>query len=236
MYKKIMQLIGIGVLSSCNTPITSETVMQHHAIPISEEEVSALIGLETINIQLPTGHSIGKVQLTGQCVNAEDFRVRMGRYELNDKTFTDIFRKELQDANYNFIGEPGGTTIDDAEQDNARYLIAGLVTEIKANVCYPNIDFYGRAAIFSNPNESMGGAFVKIDWLVYDTRSQQTVYELSSEGSSKLSKPTDGSVNQVLELAFSVAVKNLLSKQKFHDLMVINGAPTIVAGHQSLEH
>lgn len=217
---KSKAIAGILIfLSGCQAPTTSQTALQRQAIPIERTESTVPIAFEKVVIKLPRGRSVGSIQATAFCSTMDDLMIRTGRYRLDDDTFTDIFREELLNENYNVVGDPDAL-FNDPSRDRARYLIAGLITEIEANICYPNINMFGQRMGFGSPRDSKGASYLKVEWQIYDTRNRQIVYKTDTAGSSQIITATSGSFNKVLELAFSVAVNNLMANETFHNLMI----------------
>ena len=207
------------LLAGCQAPTTSQTAFQRQAIPIARTETTVPIAFEKVVIKLPRGQSVGSIQATGFCSTMDDLMIRTGKYRLDDDTFTDIFREELLNENYNVVGDPDAL-FNDPARDKARFLIAGLITEIEANICYPNINMFGQRMGFGNPRDSKGASYLKVEWQIFDTRNRQIVYKTNTDGSSQIITAASGSFNKVLELAFSVAVNNLMANETFHNLMI----------------
>ncbi|MYA59560.1 MAG: hypothetical protein F4X40_03230, partial [Chloroflexi bacterium] len=63
-----------------------------------------------------------------------------GRHQLDTDQFNDLFRTELENANYKVVGDPDAL-FEDPEINSAEYFIAGLISNIEANVCYPLAGF-----------------------------------------------------------------------------------------------
>ena len=128
-------------------------VKQPISIPAGQEAYP--IAYSKVVVKIPRGHVIGKIKGGLGCwAKVGKLRLQQGRYIVNAEGFNDVFRQELGYNNYNVVGDPDALFGDDSIS-SARYLVAGLVTEIKGNVCLPHSGF-------GNWDKSKGDAYLKI--------------------------------------------------------------------------
>jgi S1-C subfamily serine protease len=136
--------------------------------------------------------------------------------ELDRDEFTEVFRDELESANYVVVGDPE-SLFDDPSAWEAELLVGGVVKDIEANICFP----WGQIGDWDT---AKGAAFIKVEWQIYHRLGRKVVYKKMTEGSSHLPESSPTGVSDLLLEAFAVATRNLLADPEFHDL-VAKGAP-----------
>ncbi len=154
------------------------------------------------------------------CVGQEKLLWKGGRLDISSDELSDIFREQLEKANYKVVGN-SNALFDDPSEWKSEFLIGGLVTEMGGNVCYPK-------AGFSNYSSVKGEFYTKVNWQIYAKLDRRVVYETTTEGSYIADSTLDGGSVMLLHNAFSVAVNNLLADKGFHDL--ITGATKTDSG------
>jgi S1-C subfamily serine protease len=207
--KNILVLFILVLLCGCATPVQQAQVQQPITIPIGKE--TKPIQFKKIVVKIARGAPIGSIQAGLLCVQRENLVWRGGKMTISGDEFTDVFREELQKANYTVVGNPDAL-FDDPSEWKAEFLVAGLVNNIQASVCYP----YGG---MGNWNSSKGAAFIKVNWQVYSSLHRKVVYETATEGSSKVTTASSTGGSDLLLNAFAVATQNLLANKGFSELV-----------------
>ena len=133
-----------------------------------------------------------------------------GRYELDADQFNDIFRSELQRANYNIVGDPDAL-FEDPDIRSAEYFVAGLIEDVEANVCYP-------LAGFGDWSSSSAGVYMEVEWQIFDTLSREVVTTLRTNGSFDVDERFNG-LDYAFDSAFALATQNLLADRQFYELV-----------------
>ena len=87
---------------------------------------------------------------------------------------------------------------EDPSEWNAELLVAGLVKDMQASLCYPRLYYYDY-------NTCKGEAYIKVNWQIYSRLYRKVVYEVSTEGSSIIEKPTTTGADDVFLNAFAMA-------------------------------
>lgn len=187
-------------------------VYNKQAISIPAGQKAYPIAFSKIVVKMPRGHVIGKIKGSLVCVKQGKWRVQQGRYSLNEEGFNEVFRQELIYNNYTVVGDPDALFVDES-LSSARYLVAGLITDLRGNVCFPHSGF-------GNLDKAKGDAYLKVEWQVYSTLDRQVVYKTTTEGSFRLKKSEAGGFMYLFEQAFGNAVNNLLADRGFYDLIV----------------
>jgi serine protease Do len=154
----------------------------------------------------------------------DEISLRSGRYNVNNDVYNDVFRDDFRAANYTVVGDSDALFGDDS-RDRAKYLIAGIITNIEINLWYPNIDLLGNRITYGNPDAANGAAYLQVQWQIYDTRDRKVVFKTTTAGSFQQEHESADAFNQLLEDSFSVAVNNLLANSDFHALMIDNSPP-----------
>ena len=212
MRNLVLIFASVVFLSACQAS-TTRLAVQNQAIAVKPNQATKAIAFEGIAINIPRGETIGKVQGGVVCIGKEDLKIKTGRFQVDDEMFSQVFRDELKTANYKII-EENDNFFQAKPNESADYLIAGQITDIEANICYPNYGFF-------NLSMSSGSAYLKVNWQVFDNLNKEVVYNLTTEGSYKTKGASSGGENIVIEHAFSSAINNLLADAGFHKLMII---------------
>lgn len=149
------------------------------------------------------------------CIPKGDLNWKGGRISVDSDEFTDAFKEELEKYSFKTVGDTNAL-FEDPSTWKSEILVAGLVKELKANVCYP-------MAGFGNFSSSKGEAFIKVDWQIYSKLDRAVVHTVSTEGSSKLKEATSGGDSVAVLNAFAQASRNLLADKKFRSIVSKGG-------------
>jgi hypothetical protein len=208
-------LLSVGMLlAGCTSRTAVAPIRQVPPVsvtPFNTGEVARPLEFRKIVVKLPRGEKIGSLQAGNLCVEKAPLTWQGGRVTLPVEEFIQVFREELEKANCPVVGNPD-TLFDDPAEWDAEYLVAGLIKEMKANICYPY-------AARNNYDTARGSTYMKVDWQVYSRLRRRVVYEASTEGVSNL--PTDtarGDVQAFLD-AFAAATQNLLADGGFRTMV-----------------
>jgi len=200
------------LIAGCATPVQQAVIKEAREIPTGAD--AKPIQFRKVVVKLRRGEPVGELLAGLACIKqpfSGDLTWRGGRLQINDEEFTEAFREELQKANYPTVGDPNAL-FEDPSAWKAEILIAGLITKIQINACFP----YGG---FGNWRDSKGDAFVKVTWQIFGSLERKVVYEVTTEGSFSQKETSPQGVDRALVGAFSVATQNLLADKKFFDLI-----------------
>ena len=67
---------------------------------------------------------------------------------------------------------------EDNSKSKANLMIAGMITKIEADVCYPQHQY--------RPSYGYGGVYLKVNWQIYSKLKREVIYEVTTEGSDKI--------------------------------------------------
>lgn len=126
-------ILALFSMTACKTT-TSQKAPQLTPVSVKAFEETKPIAFRKIVLKVPRNKAIGSVQVGWLCIKRGDFRLSGGRNTLNSDRFNEIFREQLQLANYKVVGDPDAL-FGDPELKSAEYFVAGLVTNVEANVC-----------------------------------------------------------------------------------------------------
>lgn len=191
--------------------------------PVEDKQIDDLKASETakpiqftkVVVKLKRGEHIGAVQAGLLCVPGGNLNWKGGRITVDSDEFTDAFKEELEKYSFKTVGD-ANALFEDPSSWKSEILVAGLVKELKANICYP-------MAGFGNFNSSKGEAFIKVDWQIYSKLDRAVVHSVTTEGSSKLKESTASGDSVAVLNAFSQASRNLLADKKFREIVSKGG-------------
>jgi len=123
--------------------------------------------------------------------------------------------EELEKYSFKTVGDTNAL-FEDPSTWKSEILVAGLVKELKANICYP-------MGGFGNFTNSKGEAYLKVDWQIYSKLDRSVVHNVSTEGSFTSSSASDNGGDTVVLNAFSQATRNLLADDKFREVVSRGG-------------
>lgn len=197
----------IGCASSANIQHTEIK----DAIEVTPVEQTKPIQFKKIVVKLDRGEDIGSIQGGLLCVANADLVWKGGKVEVSTEEFTEVFKDEMEKANYNITGNTD-SLFEDPSDWEAEYLIAGLINEMQANICFP-------WAGFGNYTSGKGEAYMKVNWQLYSRLDRKVVFETTTEGSSKVDDSSTTGPTDVFLNAFATATKNLLADRGFYELL-----------------
>ena len=231
--KKLLFLIFLLSLVGCASSAKIQHTEIKEPIEVSPEEESKPLQFKEIVVKLDIGEDIGSLQATRLCMATSDLFWKGGRFgyvkkgisfyteialsnvRVSTDDFTKVFQDEMENANYNIMWDTG-VLFEDPYDIEAEYLIAGIVIEMQANLCFWTV---------CGEWLRKGEVYMKVNWQLYSRLDRKVVYETITEGTSKVeikgtsnAEPTG--MTDIFLNAFASATKNLLAERGFHDLLV----------------
>lgn len=229
-----MRRVGTALISVAMAAATTACVTETKSSAPVLAAIEVPLGTDTrpiafrrIVLKAPRHKPIGEVRTGIFCIKESDLRVRGGRYSLNDDMFTDVFRERLRRYNYRLVGNPDAL-FEDQSLAGAEFMVAGLIRDIEANACFPNVGF-------GDFSRSTAAAYLKVEWQLFNTLTRQVVYTTTTDGSDKVVEIMEHSLELALENAFATAVQNLLADQKFHAYLLDKPSTPEATGEAELE-
>lgn len=203
----------IGVFTLCGCAMSAhipEVKVKKPIQPAAEKEIRP-IQFKKIVFKLPRGEVIGSVQQGPFCVGRYKHIWRGGRRVVSAEELTEAFREELERSGYTVVGDPYAL-FDDPSTWKAQYLVAGLVRDLKTNICYPRFGWGDNYSI-------SGESYLEVEWQVFSRLERKVVYKTTTKGTFDRDEPIADDGFGLIVGAFAIAVNNLLADQGFHDQM-----------------
>ena len=198
-------------LFSCSTTPVRYAVLED-AIEVPQGADAVPLAFQAIVVKLRRLEEIGEIQGGWLCVPQGKLKWQGGRVNITTEDLTEIFRDELAKANYPIVGNPNAL-FDDPELSKAELYIAGMIKKYELNICYPN-------AGFGNFSTGKGGAFIEVEWQIYNVLDRSVVYTTTTKGSFELESAEEDALFNITSTAFAYATQNLLADHGFHTLVV----------------
>jgi len=212
----VLPLLLASLMAGCGTPAVIKKVEDRPVENLKASENSKPIQFTKIVVKLKRGEHIGAMQAGLLCVPQGDLNWKGGRISIDSDEFTDAFKEELEKFAFKTVGDTNAL-FEDPSTWKSEILIAGLVKELKANICYP-------MAGFGNFSSSKGEAFLKVDWQIYSKLDRSVVHSVTTEGSAKNDDAIGGGNTVAVLNAFAQASRNLLADSKFREIVSRGGA------------
>ena len=217
MKKFPFYIITAAILAGCGTSAVIKDVQDK---PVQQLDIKASanskpIQLSKVVVRLKRGEHVGALQGGLLCVPQADLTWKGGRLKLDSDDLTDAFKEELEKYSFKTVGDTSAL-FEDPSSWKSEILIAGLVKELKSNVCFP-------MAGFGNFSNSKGESFVKVEWQIYSKLDRAVVHSVTTEGSFKSTESQEGGIDPIILNAFTQAARNLLADTKFRDIVVRGG-------------
>jgi len=215
-YIKFILPILFAILSGCmGTPAIIKPVEDLKVDNLKNSETSKPIQFQKIVVKLKRGEHIGAWKGGALCIPNGDLNWKGGKLNIDSDEFTEAFKEELEKYNFKTVGDTNAL-FEDPSSWKSEILVAGLVKELKANICYP-------MARFGNFTNSKGEAYLKVDWQIYSKLDRSVVHNVSTEGSFSNTAASDAGGDTAVLNAFAQATRNLLADSKFRDVVSRGG-------------
>lgn len=209
-----------SLLVGCGTSAVIKQVDDKpvEALDLRATSTSKPIQLSKVVVKLKRGEHVGALQGGLLCVPNGDLHWRGGRLSLDSEEFTDAFKEELEKFSFKTVGDTSAL-FEDPTTWKSEILVASLVKELKANVCFP-------MAGFGNFSSAKGEAYVKVDWQIYSKLDRAVVHTVTTEGAFKATQAAASGTETLILNAFSQAARNLLADGRFRDI-ILRGGETV---------
>ncbi|WP_297358554.1 S1C family serine protease [Thauera sp.] len=214
----LLPVFIFSLMTGCGTPAVIKTVEDRPVENLKASENSKPIQLTKIVVKLKRGEHVGALQAGLLCVSQGDLNWKGGRISIDSDEFTDAFKEELEKSSFKTVGDTNAL-FQDPSTWKSEILVAGLVKELKANICYP-------MAGFGNFSSSKGEAFIKVDWQIYSKLDRSIIHSVTTEGAAKNTDAVSGGDTVAVLNAFAQASRNLLADSKFREI-VSRGGQTV---------
>lgn len=208
-------LMCLFFLQGCGTSAVIKTVEDRPVEVLKAASNSKPIQFTKIVVKLKRGEHVGAFQQGLLCVPYGDLTWKGGRLSIDSDEFTDAFKEELEKYSFKTVGDTNAL-FEDPSTWKSEILIAGLVKDLKTNLCYP-------MAGFGNFASAKGEAYLKVDWQVYSKLDRVVVHSVTTEGTGKSDDAMPGGGTVPVLHAFTQATRNLLADTKFREIVSRGG-------------
>ena len=175
MFKKTAIITSLVIfISSCTTPAVQYAEVGK-VLEIERDVDSIPLALSKVIIKLRRLELLGRVQGGWLCVDNGPLEWQGGRLNVTTEEITETFRDEMVKAGYPIVGDPNAL-FEDPEMSKAELLVGGSIKSLEANFCYPNIGL-------GDASTAKGGAYMEIDWQIYNTLDRKVVFQTTTKGS-----------------------------------------------------
>jgi S1-C subfamily serine protease len=211
MLKKSVFITSIFIFaSSCSTPSVQYAEIGE-VLEIKQDVDSIPLALSKVVVKLRRLELLGRVSGGWLCIDQGPLEWQGGKLNITTEEITEIFRDEMVKGGYPIVGDPNAL-FEDPDMSKAELLVGGSITSLEANFCYPNIG-YGDSVT------AKGGAFMEIDWQVYNTLDRKVVFQTSTKGSYESQDARRDGTFLTFSTAFANATQNLMAEPGFYNLV-----------------
>lgn len=205
------------LITGCGTSAVIKDVKDKKmsALEMNAAFESKPIQLAKVVVKLKRGQHIGAVEAGLACLAHGDLNWKGGRVNVDSDELTEVFKEELEKYNFKAVGDTNALFEDPATW-KSEILVAGLIKDLKANICFPWAGFY-------NYSSAKGEAYVKVDWQIYSKLDRAVVHSVTTEGAYKETTSKAGGGEEVIMNAFAQAARNLLADEKFREIVLKGG-------------
>ena len=208
--RTLFAVLGGVLLLGCSATGSIPAVTTQQALTISEGSNAKPLLFKGAAVKLHAGDDVGKEMGGWLCKNRGRISWKDG-IDIGDE-IQGGFRDAMKQANYPVVGSPDAL-FEDPSISKAELYVAGLIDIVQADACYPDDDS-------RDYRHAKGGAYVRVNWQVYDPLVRKVVYQVSTEGSYKTDNTVLTNARGFMALAFDRAASNLAADQGFHDLVM----------------
>ncbi|MBL6928783.1 MAG: trypsin-like peptidase domain-containing protein [Rhodospirillales bacterium] len=225
-------LVIVAVLAGCQT-VQVAKVPQKQPVFIDNRNELAPIKLNRVSVKMRRGAVIGSYKFVPFTCIPRSPKVywNQGRIRMKSMEFSDIFFEELDNANFNVVGDPdnlfAGATRDEIKPE---YLVGGQIENIRMNLC-DHINPFNRG---QHTETQSGSASSTVTWQVFSVFNKEVVYQTKTDGSITLDQEMpDGAITLITE-AFAEAAVNLAADEKL--VALLKKQPSTVADITDVKH
>ncbi|HYK43042.1 MAG TPA: trypsin-like peptidase domain-containing protein [Thermoanaerobaculia bacterium] len=217
----VVALLAFGSLRCAASPGAASAFSEKPAVPSEEpaagdsavpKEPTAAVEFHKLLLKLPRDLVVGSVRTGRGCTDHGPLTWKASREGSVGDDLGGLLMDELSAAGYTVVGDRD-QLFDDPHGRRAEYVIAGVVRDVKANVCYA----MGRK------RAGTAEASLTVDWQVYSHRSKSVALKETTTGTSLFPGAVDEPGGEAITRAFVSAARALLADNRFHDLVAGRG-------------
>lgn len=180
---------------------------QHPPLPAPDSGTPG-VEFKKFVVRIPGDHVIGAVQTGPDCRGTGPLTWKLGHDGSVGDDFGQLLIEQLSGAGYKVAGTEE-SLFEDPHEKRAEFAVAGIVRDVRANVCYAQARGLSATA----------GASLAVDWQVYSRLTKTVEWKGTTEGSSVVDKAQEGAGAEAISRAFVSASRNMLAEPRLRDLL-----------------
>ena len=184
-------------------------VEQGQPLPAGDAQARP-IEFRKLLLKLPHDHVIGAIEAGRACTGIGPLSWKPGREAGAGDDLAPLLTEELSSAGYTLAGASNPDVIfEDPRDRKPEFAIAGIIRDVRANVCY------------AQPKQSAATAHASlaVEWQIYSYRTRSVELKATTEGGSLVDAAQEGAGSEAISRAFVSAARNLLADGRFRDLI-----------------
>ncbi len=198
------------------------------ASAVPETAHPAPFRLSNILLRLPLGHTIGNYgseTLNLFCISGYEAESNILRVNIDPPSARKAFYQTMAGLGYDVTGSEEFLFEEEADNDWLRteFKIGAKITNARMDACYQDRGML--ESIFNRNYGDKGKLYLEVEWSIYDSLRQTTVYKTTTEGYVHRKRANYEGLALMFNDAFAMATHNLAADQAFHDLMVNGKRP-----------
>jgi S1-C subfamily serine protease len=184
-------------------------VEQREPLPAGEAQARP-IEFRKLLLKLPHDHVIGAIEAGRACAGIGPLSWKPAREAGAGDDLAPLLTEELDSAGYTLAGASNPDVIfEDPRDHKPEFAIAGIIRDVRANVCYAQL----------KQSAATARASLAVEWQIYSYRTRSVELKATTEGGSLVDAAQEGAGAEAISRAFVSAARNLLADARFRDLI-----------------
>lgn len=178
---------------------------------LAPQTVVRPFALTRVTARIPRGAQWGVLKGGLLCVPHEKLIWQGGAMKVDMAAFDTVFREEMQKVGFKVAGDPQDLFSDGPA--NTDYAVAGAISRIDAQPCFPNSGFGDLVSI-------SGSIIMDVEWTVYSRLRREVVAKITTSGGYQQGRSAPGAFDLMLNSAFAANVQNLTAADAFRSVVL----------------
>lgn len=179
--------------------------------PLAAADEARPVEFRKLLLRLPHDHVIGAIEAGRGCAGIGPLSWKPSQTAGGGgDDLAPLLTEELTAAGYTLAGSSNPDALfEDPHERKAEFAIAGIIRDVRANVC------------FAQPRRTAATAraSLAVEWQIYSYRTRSVELRATTEGASLVDAAQEGAGAEAISRAFVSAARNLLADSRFHDLI-----------------
>lgn len=197
-------VIAALILAACATPQTIDRAANTDVKVADAAATNRLFAYQRLVAEPDRAMPFATVKVGLACVPRSQTGWNTNNSLVNDQEFERIVHDEFKAAGYRVAGSTNtGDLFGERRPAGADFRIAGVMSKMKMNVCFP-------LAGFGDAYRGTGEASLAVEWQIYSEKTKAVVYRTSQTGFAAIDSSTPGVAKELIQRAFIQSVRGLL--------------------------